>query len=530
MAKKIRFPLKLADGTQARSIEELKEHFDLESVLEHYKSGKLVTWLRDRYIEAEANAIEALDENAPDFQKALCEVFGIEFSGAGADMEEIAQRQERLARLRQFTDDDEFIQNINAVAFDQEELADLLDEDCERIYLCGKKFIVPASVRNKTYVGINSPAVQVSGGIGSDWPERNITFIGCKVDGLKAVAAKGTSSGISSSDPVEHVSVEIADKIYKTAKFTDYNPLFIFGLKHYETQDYLLWGKRNFYVWGKRNFYAMSKRTGEKFELEQYIDLSDCACYGNTLYFVDEEDVLQKIDISSKKVQPLGFEIGPDTYHDFQTNGRYLVCNSNCEIICIDMELKKRYELKHPVSEEGRFVCSDNACYFISEDGDECILVEFSFCDKVERVRTKLPDDLAFGKYACSCFRNKLFFAFLQSSDTNEKYELGYVDLDTNKYYSISTKDICSEISRYDNGWFYVIDSPDYPIEKLDFQTMEFTTVATQCGRDEHDNSIRKIGEWLYFKPGKSDDPVRVSLYHPMKVEPLQTEIEGTDL
>ena len=47
--KKIRFPLKLADGTQARSLEELKEHFDLASMLEHYSSGKLLIWLQDRY-------------------------------------------------------------------------------------------------------------------------------------------------------------------------------------------------------------------------------------------------------------------------------------------------------------------------------------------------------------------------------------------------------------------------------------------------------------------------------------------------
>ena len=152
MAKKIRFPLSLSDGTQARTLDELKEHFDLESVLGYYKSGKLLTWLRDRYEETEADAVEALDENASDFQQKLCAVFGVEFSGSDVDMEEIAHRQERLANLRQYTDEDEFIQNIDAVAFDQEELIDLLDEGCEKIYLCGEKFTVPASQKNKAYV------------------------------------------------------------------------------------------------------------------------------------------------------------------------------------------------------------------------------------------------------------------------------------------------------------------------------------------------------------------------------------------
>ena len=46
MAKLIRFPLKLADGTEARSLEELREHGDVESVLKHYREGTLARWLR----------------------------------------------------------------------------------------------------------------------------------------------------------------------------------------------------------------------------------------------------------------------------------------------------------------------------------------------------------------------------------------------------------------------------------------------------------------------------------------------------
>ena len=43
MAKKIRFPLKLAEGAEARTLDELREHFDLQAVLEYYKNGKLLT-------------------------------------------------------------------------------------------------------------------------------------------------------------------------------------------------------------------------------------------------------------------------------------------------------------------------------------------------------------------------------------------------------------------------------------------------------------------------------------------------------
>ena len=38
MAKKIRFPLKLAEGAEVRTLEELREHFDLEALLGYYKN------------------------------------------------------------------------------------------------------------------------------------------------------------------------------------------------------------------------------------------------------------------------------------------------------------------------------------------------------------------------------------------------------------------------------------------------------------------------------------------------------------
>ena len=136
MAKKIRFPLKMAEGKEVRSLDEFRENFDLEAVLEYYNKGKLLTWLEDRYLEGEAEAIRALDETGPDFHRQLCAVFQVKYTGNDVDVEEIECRQERLKRLRTITNETEYIQNIDSVAFDQEELADLLDEGAEVIYLC----------------------------------------------------------------------------------------------------------------------------------------------------------------------------------------------------------------------------------------------------------------------------------------------------------------------------------------------------------------------------------------------------------
>ena len=214
--KKIRYPLEMSDGTQVRSLEELKEHFDLEAVLGYYKSGKLLPWLNDRYLEDEAEAVSALDENAPDFQKQLCAVFGVEFQGEEMDLEEIELRQERLKRLRQFTDEEAYIEHIDQVVFDQDDLLDLLDEGVETIYLCGEKFSVPASQKGKTYIGINQPEVKISGKYTLD--DLGIQFENCSVaqlpkeSGTKPAAAQRQKETVSSG-PTE-ISDELAGEIF----------------------------------------------------------------------------------------------------------------------------------------------------------------------------------------------------------------------------------------------------------------------------------------------------------------------------
>ena len=42
----IKFPLKMANGALVRTIEELRENFDIVSVLTYYKDGRLVKWFK----------------------------------------------------------------------------------------------------------------------------------------------------------------------------------------------------------------------------------------------------------------------------------------------------------------------------------------------------------------------------------------------------------------------------------------------------------------------------------------------------
>lgn len=182
MAKKVKFPLDMGNDVKVRSIEELKENYNAEKVTEYFLNGKLLTWLEDRYYDEAAEQVRELSEQSENGNPAakLGEIFGIE-TKEEVDVEALEIRREKLEKLRKITADDEIIKNIDFVAFSQEELGDLLDEEAQVIYLCGESFYVPMSVKNVRYVGVNDPVVTVSGKGDIDLKANGIVIEQCKL-------------------------------------------------------------------------------------------------------------------------------------------------------------------------------------------------------------------------------------------------------------------------------------------------------------------------------------------------------------
>lgn len=155
MAKIVKIPLVMKNGEKATDMKSLKENFDIESVVGYFLDGKLEKWLTDRYYEDEAEAVGQLNKDDPQLAGKLCKIFGIEYEEDDPiDAEEIAKRNERIARLKQLTDDDEILQNVDSVAFDQEELAELYDQGIEKIFLCEGEFKIPKSKQGVTHIPI----------------------------------------------------------------------------------------------------------------------------------------------------------------------------------------------------------------------------------------------------------------------------------------------------------------------------------------------------------------------------------------
>lgn len=177
MARKIKFPLEMKNGVMVRTLEELNENFDFEKLILHYKTGKLLIWLEDRYYDYEAEQLKELNIEEHDFNQKLCDIFKVEYSKEfEVDIEELERRNKRLSQLKQFTNDEEVLRNIDNVAFNQEELADLLDNEVNSIYLCGDKFNIPLRIENITYIGVNNPIVNINSNNIVNFEEKKIEF------------------------------------------------------------------------------------------------------------------------------------------------------------------------------------------------------------------------------------------------------------------------------------------------------------------------------------------------------------------
>lgn len=177
MAKKIRFPLEMVDGTAARDVAELKEHFSLAEVVQYYENGKLLTWLRDRYEDDLVTLVENIDCKTEDLGERLCAIFGVEYKKEdAAELEKAAEHNRKVTLLKSFIAEEKYVAEADRTAFDQDELFDLLDEGETVIYLCGTKFSIPLGKKGITYIGVNKPTVVISSKEIVNWQEKQITI------------------------------------------------------------------------------------------------------------------------------------------------------------------------------------------------------------------------------------------------------------------------------------------------------------------------------------------------------------------
>ena len=168
----VKFPLIMADGFKANTLDQFKEHFDIGSVVSYFHDGRLIRWLRINRCAEEFAAVEKLSANEINLAQKLGAIFGFDIPpdedfGDG-DLTKL------LIRLKQYTADKELLAQIEQelsegtalVAFNQTEL----DEEAQyfdKIYLVAETFVIPLDKTGKNYIGIGDKATAV---IESDKP------------------------------------------------------------------------------------------------------------------------------------------------------------------------------------------------------------------------------------------------------------------------------------------------------------------------------------------------------------------------
>ncbi len=158
---KVKIPLEMSEGVYVRTLEELKQNFDVKKVMSYFLDGRLKTWLEDRYYDDEAEKIGILNSNDEDLVQKLCEVFEQDFSPENdINVGQIQIENERVEKLKQYTDDEEIIKNVNSVAFNQEELEELYIEGKEVIYLCDGIFKIPDDKKKLSYYMISNATAE----------------------------------------------------------------------------------------------------------------------------------------------------------------------------------------------------------------------------------------------------------------------------------------------------------------------------------------------------------------------------------
>lgn len=177
--------MKMKNGAEVRTLDELKENFDLESVLGYFADGKLQTWLADRYYDDKANAVSALTKDMPDLNAKLCGILDVEYQAEEdyTDLKYIQWHNEKLRILSSVTDDREILDNVDLVAMSQEDLFSILDKNPEKVYLYGESFSIPFGTKNICYVGINEPLVLLDKNkLFNDYEQTGITFQNVKYE------------------------------------------------------------------------------------------------------------------------------------------------------------------------------------------------------------------------------------------------------------------------------------------------------------------------------------------------------------
>ena len=200
MTKKIKFPLFMKESIPVRTIEELRDNFDSEKILEYYYNKKLFTWLKDRSYLKELKQLKEVDCQEKLLEN-ICNIFSVKYNNKEISVDVLLKNSKKLVKLQQFTDDINILSCIDKVAFCQEELIEILQRDENVIYLCDNKFYFNCNIYKKTFFGIGKVKVIIENDNYEDLLKKALLF-----NNILLLDTK--------EEPIVTVRLEDAEKLY----------------------------------------------------------------------------------------------------------------------------------------------------------------------------------------------------------------------------------------------------------------------------------------------------------------------------
>ena len=135
MAKRIKFPLVMKNGVEARDMEALRENFDMESIVEYFINGKLAKWLTNNYEDEILKDIQELKGDEADFGERLAKALGVKWSNEDkVDLQNLMKTTELKERVKPYISGEE-LEKVEYIADTQEELERLVKKGCIPVYL-----------------------------------------------------------------------------------------------------------------------------------------------------------------------------------------------------------------------------------------------------------------------------------------------------------------------------------------------------------------------------------------------------------
>lgn len=146
-------------GNEIHNLEELRENFNGEEAEAAFKAETLSKWLDERYYEKELLEVNNLYGEDEHLKTKLAKILGITSMEKQLTDEELAKLEAKRAVLREANTDDVIISKVHLVAFNQEELAELIDKGEKVIYLFKESFSIPIRKTGITYIGLANPKI-----------------------------------------------------------------------------------------------------------------------------------------------------------------------------------------------------------------------------------------------------------------------------------------------------------------------------------------------------------------------------------